>query len=176
MGYSEKAFSRVAEEKAVVEKIEGLIPGYHGYQDREKIRETDRLVRDELTRILKMGVGNLNSCYSVLVTNSNPLSTDVDRVKLKADRISEAVRHAEYGYAGFYDPVKIQADELHALLTFDGGLVNTVQEITTSSENLLKQSREGKDIKETLAKLESSLEGFDNEFGQRKQFMQGLKG
>jgi len=175
MGYSERAFERVAEEKTMMEKIAHFIPGYHGYQDREKVRETDRLVRDELVRILKIGVSNLNSSYSVLVSGNNPLSTEVDRVKLKADRISETVRHAEYGYAGFFDPVKVKEEELHALLKFDGGLVSTVQAITAASESLLKLSREGKDAKDDLSRLESSLESFDKEFGQRKQFMQGLK-
>jgi len=175
MGYSEKAQSRVAEERKFVETVASYIPGYHGYQGREKIRETDRLVRDELTRVLKIGVTNLSSCFSVLVKSRSPLSADVDRVKLKADRISETVRHAEYGYAGLFDPIKIHDEELHALLKFDDGLVTTVHEILDSTENILKLSRDGKGIGDTLGSLESSLDNFSNEFGERKQFMQGLK-
>jgi predicted nucleic acid-binding Zn-ribbon protein len=95
---------------------------------------------------------------------------------LKADRISETVKHAEYGYSGLFDPIKIQREELLGLLKFDDGLVGTVHQISDCTEDLLKMSREGEDINDQLNQLETSLEGFDNTFKERRQFMQGLKG
>ncbi len=176
MGFSEKALGRVDEEKKFSEKVVSYIPGYHGYQEREKIRESDRLVREELFRVLRIGVGNLVSCYNTLVSRNNPLFSDVDRIKLKADRIAEKVRHAEYGYAGMFDPIKVQREELVSLVRFDGELMDSVQGISASTDAALKLSREGGDLKLLLSSVELAIENLDRTFDQRKQFMQGLKG
>lgn len=176
MSFSEKALGRVGEEKKFFENVVSYIPGYHGYQEREKIRESDRLVRDELFRVLRIGVNNLVSCYNALVSTSNPLYTDVDRIKLKADRIAEKIRHAEYGYAGLFDPIKAQREELLSLVRFDGELIDSAQSISASAETVLRLSRDGGDLKAPLSTIELSLENLDKTFDQRKQFMQGLKG
>jgi hypothetical protein len=176
MRFSEKALGRVDEEKKFFENVVSYIPGYHGYQEREKIRETDKLVREELFRVLRIGVNNLVSCYNTLVSRNNPLYNDVDRVKLKADRIAEKVRHAEYGYAGVFDPIKVQREELLSLVRFDGELIDSVQSISDSAETILRLSRQGEDLKAPLSTIELSLENLDKTFNQRKQFMQGLKG
>ena len=55
------------------------------------------------------------------------------------DRITEKVNHASYGYAGFYDIVKIKEDNLDRMITFDNQLLDEVNALTASIEDLKTQ-------------------------------------
>ena len=69
--------------------------------------------------------------------------TDIDRLTAKMDRITEKVNHASYGYAGFYDIVKIKEENLDRMITFDNQLLDEVNALTASIEDLKAQLLSG---------------------------------
>src|SRR2546426_11450024 len=108
----DKAVSRVREGASTFERVTSFIPGYRGYQQREKIRESDRLVREELYRRLRIAIRNLDQTYNAFVTKNNENSSSVESVKRRIDKLAESIRHAEYVYAAFLDPINIVRDRL----------------------------------------------------------------
>ncbi len=69
--------------------------------------------------------------------------TDMDRLMAKMDRITEKVNHASYGYAGFYDIVKIKEENLDRMITFDNQLLDEVNALTASIDDLKTQLLSG---------------------------------
>ena len=55
---------------------------------------------------------------------------DIDRLIAKMDRITEKVNHASYGYAGFYDIVKIKEENLDRMIAFDNQLLDGVNALS----------------------------------------------
>jgi hypothetical protein len=52
------------------------------------------------------------------------------------DRLANRIRHADYGYTGFFDAVKIYEPELERLYAFDLQLIEQVEELTGGIEAL----------------------------------------
>ena len=114
-GYQEAKVQR-----NVLERLGEKIPGFRGFQDRELRRDVDRLQREhmaaELTR-LKSGLRERARAY----TDAGRLGalSGFDRLDRQLDGLSQAVRFADYGATGLFDPVKIGEPELDRLYQFD---------------------------------------------------------
>ena len=64
-------------------------------------------------------------------------SLDLAATSEKAlDRFANRIRHADYGYTGFFDAVKIREPELDQLYEFDLALMDTVEGLAAQVEAL----------------------------------------
>jgi hypothetical protein len=114
-GYEEARKGRNA-----LERIGEKIPGYRGFQDRELRRDVDRLQREHLA-------GELGRLKATLrdrarsYTDAGQIAAlgGFDRLDRQIDGLSQAVRFADYGASGLFDPVKIGEEELRRLYEFD---------------------------------------------------------
>ena len=130
----------VQDSQSGFEKLIGSIPGYKGYKERELRREADKLLRthlanrfDEQKRRLPGIVGQLTSAgrWGEL----SPL----EQATLRLERLIDRMRTASYGYAGWFDAIKIEQQQLDTLYEFDAGLasgVDRIAEIVASLETL----------------------------------------
>jgi len=146
------------------EKLLMLFPGYKGYKEKELIRETDRVVRDELYRRLKKSVSDLRSFYSLIVSSSGstPVSNRVEKLIYRLDSLAEKTRHAPYGYRPLFHAFKVDENVLDKMLEHDLNMGVIVEELnkTTSSKpsSILEAEKFLASIEELLGKYESLLE------------------
>jgi len=151
----------------------GFIPQYHGYQNKEKIRESDRLIRDELSRRLAVALQRTEDSYNEIVRQGKD-GNRFHSARLKMDSIRESIRHAAYGYSGLFDPVKVKEEELKALIDFDASLLDTTQQVQEKAEELYSSvSVGGKDAQsqKALQELSDMLLSLEVTFTQRKSTM-----
>ena len=129
---SETPFQKVKSEQSLMEKIATLVPGYRGYKLKELRREADKLIRNYLYQQLKQGENDLKSVLQRLVDSKlTDMWTDVDRLITDLDTVASEINHASYGYAGFFDAVRVNEKRLNNMLDFDGKLVDNVSSLTT---------------------------------------------
>jgi hypothetical protein len=57
---------------------------------------------------------------------------DVDRLSQKLIKLAGLIRHASYGYSGFFDQVKIQEMELDKIYQYDLSLLGDVEVLENS--------------------------------------------
>jgi len=102
--------------------------------------------------------------------------TDIDRLSAKMDRIAEKVNHASYGYAGFYDIVKIKEDSLDRMITFDNQLLDEVNALTASIEDLKTQllSNNFANLKDKIQTIADKFELLEDTFDKREQVISGV--
>ena len=102
--------------------------------------------------------------------------TDVDRLNAKMDRITEKVNHASYGYAGFYDIVKIKEENLDRMITFDNQLLDEVNALTASIEDLKTQllSNNFANLKDKIQTIADKFELLEDTFDKREQVILGV--
>ena len=101
---------------------------------------------------------------------------DIDRLTAKMDRITEKVNHASYGYAGFYDIVKIKEENLDRMITFDNQLLDEVNALTSSIEELKAQllSNNFSNLKDKIQAIADKFELLEDTFDKREQVIMGV--
>lgn len=145
-----------------LEQIAGAIPGFKGYRDRELRRDADRLEREHLADRLETCKKGLNEA-AVAVTRSGSLDAinDIETARKRLDKAIARVRHADRGYSGFFDPVKIDEAALARVYEFDLGLVGGVEEIVAAAG----------DVKTMIA----GIDALDARLSDREAILSGIQ-
>jgi len=168
---------RVEESDRALERLMKAIPGFQGYKVREERREADRIVRDYIYRALKESRDNLMGCFQLLNNAGVPeLMEPTNQLIAKLDRVLEKVNRASYGYAGFFDSVRIEAPALDQMLTYDTQMLNMARKVADSISSFNSQLSQGKleGTRSMESDLESSILQLETTFDKRKSVIEGV--
>ena len=147
------------------------IPGVRTYREREHRRETDKKLREHLASRLQEIRSRLKKVVLDLSTKGQMESLGkLDRLSSHLQQIADTVRYASYGYSGIFDVEKIREDELNRLYTFDLLLVDDLERIQKSVEEIGPASSPAEREKKVEG-TESFLDSLETKFSQRKEFM-----
>lgn len=120
-----------------LERLGAKIPGFEGYLEREMRREVDKLQRDWLAGQVDRSRNALQGHIRAWSRAGHLEVLDVASSADKAlDRLANRIRHADYGYTGFFDAVKIREAELERLYAFDVGFSEAVEALADRIEAL----------------------------------------
>lgn len=170
-------YGKAKKEMRLSERILAELPGFRGYKEKELRRESDKLVRNHLYQKLLVARSNVKTIFQKLSDRrSFDVLTDMDRLVAKFDRVVEKVNHASYGYAGFFDVVKVQEEALDRMIDFDNQLVDQanglVAEVDVFKTEVLKQKFDK--AKERVQNLTGTLEAFEETFDKRQEAILGV--
>jgi hypothetical protein len=141
-------------EKNWLEKLADAIPGVKDYREKESRRDTDKRFREYLARRIDGSRSTLDEVKrEQLKTGTLDGLDDLDRLSQKLFKLANSIRHASYGYSGFFDQVKIEEAELDRLYQYDISLMSDVE----SLEKSLKNSTEQKEWEEQIGTLEKKI-------------------
>ena len=161
-----------------IERLSSKIPGYSGYVDRERRRDIDKLHREHLADRLRSLKAPLTEVVREL-TNTGRLFEvgPVDAAIKKLDHLENRVRFASYGYAGFFDVVKIEQAQLDAIYRFDLALVEHVDKIEAEISELKTKAATSDGLKtacaETSAEIDRVGRLFDDRYKAINTFSEG---
>ncbi len=154
------------------EKLLMLFPGYKGYKEKELIRETDRVVRDELYRRLKESVSGLREFYSLIVSSgSTPVSDRVEKLIYRLDSLAEKTRHAPYGYKPLFHVFKVDENVLDKMLENDLNMGETVEELGKTISNKPSSIHEAESF---LTNVEKLIEKYESLLEERERILSGI--
>ena len=155
----------------VLSRLAALVPGYAGYAEREKRRETDQALR--LAIAARIGAAHaavdrrIAECARTQrFENLEPLSGIARRLA----RLADVARHAPAGYSGLFDAAEVDAAALDRLYASDLAarescehLVEAVEGIPASAEAAFLES------------VERALVEAENALMQRDLLLSGVK-
>jgi hypothetical protein len=171
-------YEKAKEEMRLSERILAELPGFRGYKEKELRRESDKLIRNHLYLKLTEARNDLKEIFQKL-SDSRLLEvlTDMDRFIMRFDRVSEKINHASYGYAGFFNIVKVNEEKLDKMSDFDTGLLDNVnkivEETTVFKEEVMKQNFEK--VREHIQNLSDMLEELEETFSGREEVIMGAQ-
>jgi DNA repair exonuclease SbcCD ATPase subunit len=177
MSENKDVYAQSKSQMRLSERIAAALPGFRGYKEKELRRESDKLVRNNLTLKLTKDKDSIKSISQKIADKRYmDVLTDVDRLNAKMDRITEKVNHASYGYAGFYDIVKIKEENLDRMITFDNQLLDEVNALTAAIEELKTQllSNNFANIKDEIQAITDKFELLEDTFDKREQVILGV--
>jgi len=171
-------YEKAKEEMRLSERILAELPGFRGYKEKEIRRETDKLVRNHLYRKMTEARKDLKEVFQQLSERRlYEVLTEMDRLVMRFDRVAEKINHASYGYAGFFNVLKVQEEKLDKMISFDSGLIDHVKEIldeaTAFKGEVMK--KEFEKVREHIQKLSDSLEVLEETFDEREEIILGVK-
>jgi len=171
-------YEKAKEEMRLSERILAELPGFRGYKEKELRRESDRLIRNHLYQRLTEARKDLKEVFQKLSDSRlHEVLTDMDRFIMRFDRVSEKINHASYGYAGFFNVVKVEEEKLDKMIEFDNGLMANVDKIVeatlTFKKEVMEQSFEK--VREHIQHLGDMLEELEETFDGREEVIMGVK-
>jgi len=177
MSENKDVYAQAKSQMRLSERIAAALPGFRGYKEKELRRESDKLIRNNLTLKLSKDKDNVRSIAQKIADKRYlDVLPDIDRLNAKMDRITEKVNHASYGYAGFYDVVKIKEDNLDRMITFDNQLLDEVNTLTASIDDLKAQllSNNFANLKDKIQTIADKFELLEDTFDKREQVILGV--
>lgn len=161
-----------------MEKIELFLPGFRGYKEKELRRESDKLVRNQIYMKLSDSLSKIKDVYRSLV-NQGVTETwdDTDRLSARLERVSQQVNHSEYGYAGFFDIVKVKEPQLDQMMDYDYKLLQMSDSVGQAIDSL-KDSVDNERWNEARGKVLAAtkqVDSLEEAYNGRKQVILGAQ-
>jgi hypothetical protein len=160
--------ANTADQRNWIERLSSKIPGYSGYVDKERRRDTDKLQREHVA-------DHIRSLKTPLTDTMRDLSSGgrlfevrpVDHLIKKVDQLENRIRFASYGYAGFFDVAKVDASRLDFIYQTDLGLVEQVDQLEAAVNQLKAQAGTADGLKSAAAQVDSALDSVGKAFEAR---------
>lgn len=158
------------------EKLLMVFPGYRGYKEKELVRETDRVVRDKLFRMLRKSLEDLRRLYSALVSREG-LKEDAKRLEsliYRVDSLAEKTRHAPYGYKPLFHVTKVDEEKLVKILEHDLQLADTITSLNTLTGRLVSADISIEELRSLLSEVERFVADYEVKLSEREDILSGL--
>jgi hypothetical protein len=167
---SDQFVDAAKERMGAIERLLKGLPGIRGYVDKEMRRDADKRLRDLIAQELEMQKQALLEVQRMLLEGKGLLWLDnVDQAVQKLQILTDRIRTASYGYAGFFDPVRIREEQLDALHRFDQALAERVVDVKMAVEGLRKAVIENGDVGGSTRKLVDLLADLNNLYSKRHE-------
>jgi hypothetical protein len=128
---------RIKDDQDVFGKLLGKLPGFNGYFDREQRRSADKLLRESVAARYEEAWRRISGLQRDLISQGGlAYVDDLESAAIKLRQFIDRIKTASYGYAGFFDAVKIQSEELEKLYQYDLWLLSLVDEIGRGIDNV----------------------------------------
>ncbi|CAD5244167.1 hypothetical protein [Thermococcus camini] len=126
----------MGKETKLLEKIELIVPGYHGYKKKELLREDDRIVRGKVADTLALARKDIERAMQRCAMLNCAQLVAIDTLRKKLMALESRVRHAEAGYSGYFDRISVREKEIEKLIEYDAKLIETAQAIEEAVKRL----------------------------------------
>ena len=167
-----ETIKKVKEKQGIFSKIQNFFT--LGYGTKEDLRELDRKLRDLYYVELRDMRHVWEDLYLAAMDAGAAQSRDYKKVIQVLDRVTEKVRHADYGYAGLWDRKgHIRENELASVFNFDRDLGKEIDSLMDAvskaqseveAENWEAVSGEVKNVKSLLLAFEDKWSGREKQF------------
>jgi hypothetical protein len=169
-------YEQIKGDRGSIESFVGKFPGYKGYKEKEMRREADKLLRETLARRVEEQWRRLPDIQKQILSSGQiQWLDDVESATMKLQTFIDRLKTASYGYAGFFDAVRVKEDELDQLYNFDMALDQQVDAIREAADALSSAAMSKEGIGEAIAQLNGAAAAANEAFNRRKDVITGTE-
>jgi hypothetical protein len=160
---------KVKEALGGFEQLVAKVPGYKGYKEKEMRREADKLLRQHLARQFEEQRRRIPDLQKQLIRSGQiGLLDDLESGGMKLQFLIDRLKTASYGYAGFFDAVKVKEKQLDALYEFDNALMDEVSTVAAGLDQVSEAIAAKEGAAEAIADLVNTVQGVNDTFSKRQ--------
>jgi hypothetical protein len=128
---------KITEGKDLIGKVRNFLGGFLGYVNRENRREADKVLRTTLAQRYEEQWTRVSALQKELIAGGQlEWVDDLEGAAIKLRTFVDRVKTASYGYAGFFDAVRINEPELQKIYEYDAAMLESVQKISGAVDNV----------------------------------------
>jgi len=160
---------KVTEALGGLEQLVAKVPGYKGYKEKEMRREADKLLREQLARQFEEQRRRIPDLQKQLISSGQfGFLDDLESGVMKLQYLIDRLKTASYGYAGFFDAVKVKEEQLDALYDFDNALMDEVPRIAAGINSVSEALAAKEGTAEAITDLVSTIQSVNDTFSKRQ--------
>ena len=160
---------KVTEALGGLEQLAAKVPGYKGYKEKEMRREADKLLREQLARQFEEQRRRIPDLQKQLISSGQiGLLDDLESGGMKLQFLIDRLKTASYGYAGFFDALKVKEAQLDALYDFDNALMDEVPNVADGISKVSEAIVAKQGMAEAIANLVNTVQGVNDAFSKRQ--------
>jgi len=153
-----------------LERLLKGLPGIRGYVDKELRRDADKRLRMLIANQLDEQKQALLDIQKTLLKNGGlTWLDDVDEAIRKLQILVDRVKTASYGYAGLFDAVRIQEEQLDALHKFDVALAGRIVAVENAVKAVATAVTSKENIQTSIDQVTSLIAELNTMFGKRNE-------
>ncbi len=117
-------YNQIVSQRGSIERLIARLPGFSGYVDKSTRRTADRMLRDHIADQLTQRINRFAQTERKLLDNGGlSYMSKTTNVKMKLQTYRDRVKAAASGYSGFGEAVKVDAEALERIYSFDEALI-----------------------------------------------------
>jgi hypothetical protein len=154
-----------------IEAVLRIIPGFHGYLEKEYRRESDAMTRQTVAERLQQAKRGLDdAARQAADAGKFDRLPPIERLRVRVDTMIGRIRGAVAGYSGFFDIVRIDEDRLEQVYEHDYGLLVTADQLV---EVLQRLGGAAETLVPELAICQSRLDALQRAWEVRDNILRG---
>lgn len=159
-----------------IDRMLDSIPGYAGYRDKERRRDSDRVVRENLAREYGQLADRLGRLATTLADERKIMAVPVvDTPYKRLTSFVDRVRTASYGYAPLFSEVSVDADALDQVALFDRALADQQKTLSEQIALLEQTSPDDAAFKSKANEIVATVDGLHERFDKRHEVIHAGK-
>jgi hypothetical protein len=167
-------FDKVSGQMDFVKKLASKIPGFSGYVERQNRRAADKLLRESVAaRFEELWTRTSEIQTSMVSEGMIALMDEMEQAAIKLRTFADKIKTASYGYAGFFDAVKIKEEELSQLYQFDLAFFDVADQIERALINVEASMGDEEGLKAAIRNLISLAREAVTTFDRRYEMING---
>lgn len=154
-----------------VEDILRRIPGFRGYLEKEYRRASDDIQRDWLADRLQRAKRAVDAASRPLADAGQiDALPQLDRMRGRLDKLIGRIRGAVQGYSGFFDLVRVDEALLERVYEHDLALMEQVEALAESIEQL---PADGREIADRIPEILNLIDDAERRWDGREDLLKG---
>ncbi len=134
---TDQYYDKVSADIDPFKKILSVIPGFKGYIERQKRRDSDKILRETVANRFDQQWQRISALQRDFI-NQGELQyvDDLEAAAIKLRTFIDRIRRARRGYSGLFDAEKINEKELALLYQYDASLLEMSDLVTSAIDNV----------------------------------------
>jgi len=168
-------YSRIVRERGKVENLLARVPGFRGYMELNARRQADRVIRDQVAEKLRQQLSRFTTIEKTLLDAGGLAHMSETRsAKTKLQMFIDRVATDTPGYSGFFDAIKIGADDLEVIYAFDKALLDYVDKLSEKVSALQQAALNNADVDAAIRDLDAMTIEANEAYRLREDVLKGL--
>lgn len=134
---TDQYYDKVSADLDPFKKILSVIPGFKGYIERQKRRDSDKILRETVANRFDQQWQRISALQRDFISQGElQYVDDLEAAAIKLRTFIDRIRRARRGYSGLFDAEKINEKELALLYQYDASLLEMSELVASAIDNV----------------------------------------